>query len=53
MFVGDPDDVVDLPLGPDLPTARAWTEEHFDFAGYVMGDRPDPADREALRDRLG
>ena len=53
VFVGDPADVVDLPLGPDLPTARAWTEEHFDFAGYVMGERPDPADREALRHRLG
>ena len=53
VFVGDPADVVDLPLGPDLPTARAWTEEHFEFAGYVMGERPDPADREALRHRLG
>ena len=28
--------------GPGLPTARAWTEQHFDFAGYVMGERPDP-----------
>ena len=53
VFVGDPADVVDLPLGPDLPTARAWTEEHFDFAGYVMGERPDPARREELRHRLG
>ena len=46
VFVGDPGDVVDLPLGPDLPTARSWTEEHFEFAGYVMGERPDPARRE-------
>ena len=53
VFVGDPADVVDLPLGPGLPSARAWTEEHFDFAGYVMGDRPDPAGREELRHRLG
>jgi predicted glycosyltransferase len=53
VFVGDPADVVDLPLGPDLPTARAWTQAHFDFAGYVMGERPDPADRDALRQRLG
>jgi predicted glycosyltransferase len=45
--------VVDVPLGPGLPTARAWTEEHFDFTGYVMGERPDPADRDALRRRLG
>ena len=53
VFVGDPADVVDLPLGPDLPTARAWTEQHFDFAGYVMGERPDPAERGELRHRLG
>lgn len=53
VFVGDPEDVVDLPLGPDLPTARAWTEQHFDFAGYVMGHRPDPDRRAELRERLG
>jgi pimeloyl-ACP methyl ester carboxylesterase/predicted glycosyltransferase len=53
VFIGDVGDVVDLPLGPDLPTARAWTEEHFDFAGYVMGERPDPARRDELRHRLG
>jgi pimeloyl-ACP methyl ester carboxylesterase/predicted glycosyltransferase len=53
VFVGDPDDVVDLPLGPGLPTARDWTRAHFDFAGYVMGDRPDPGRRDELRARLG
>jgi pimeloyl-ACP methyl ester carboxylesterase/predicted glycosyltransferase len=53
VFVGDPDDVVDRPLGPGLPSARTWTEKHFDFAGYVMGERPDPAGRDALRKRLG
>jgi pimeloyl-ACP methyl ester carboxylesterase/predicted glycosyltransferase len=53
VFVGDPADVVDVPLGPGLPSARAWTEEHFEFAGYVMGERPDPADRDGLRRRLG
>jgi pimeloyl-ACP methyl ester carboxylesterase/predicted glycosyltransferase len=53
VFVGDPDDVVDLPLGPGLPGIREWTAGHFDFAGYVMGDRPDPARREELRHRLG
>ena len=53
VFVGDPADVVDVPLGPDLPTARAWTEEHFDFAGYVMGERPTAEERPALRRRLG
>ncbi|RYB91966.1 alpha/beta hydrolase [Nocardioides oleivorans] len=53
VFVGDAADVVDLPLGPGLPSARTWTQEHFDFAGYVMGRRPDPARRDELRERLG
>jgi pimeloyl-ACP methyl ester carboxylesterase/predicted glycosyltransferase len=53
VFVGDPEDLVTDPLGPGLPSIRDWTLEHFDFAGYVMGDRPDPDDRERLRARLG
>ncbi len=53
IFVGDPEDVVDLPLGPDLPTARTWTEQHFDFAGYVMGARPDPDHRAQVRRGFG
>jgi len=52
VFVGDPADVVDLPLGPDLPGIREWTQEHFDFSGYVMGERPDAVERTALRARL-
>ncbi|MCW2847486.1 MAG: alpha/beta fold hydrolase [Marmoricola sp.] len=53
VFVGDPADVVDLPLGPDLPSVREWTLEHFDFTGYVMGQRPAATERAALRHRLG
>lgn len=53
IFVGDPADCVDLPLGPGLPDIRSWTEEHFAFAGYVMGERPDEAQRAELRHRLG
>ncbi len=53
VFVGDPEDLVVDPLGPGLPSIREWTLEHFDFTGYVMGERPDPADRERLRKRLG
>jgi predicted glycosyltransferase len=53
VFVGDPEDLVDRPLGPDLPSIRDWTLEHFAFAGYVMGDRPDAADRARLRRSLG
>jgi predicted glycosyltransferase len=53
VFVGDPADVVGGSLGPGLPGIREWTEEHFDFAGYVMGSRPAPADRDRLRASLG
>ncbi len=54
VFVGDPDDIVDETFGPGLPAIRAWTEENFDFAGYVTGfDPPSPADGEAVRARLG
>jgi pimeloyl-ACP methyl ester carboxylesterase/predicted glycosyltransferase len=54
VFVGNPDDVVPDRFGADLPAIRAWTEEHYDFAGYVTGF--DPAafgDRERLRWELG
>jgi len=54
IFVGNPDDVVADHFGPDLPAIRAWTEEHFDFAGYVTGFDPATlADRAALRAELG
>jgi pimeloyl-ACP methyl ester carboxylesterase/predicted glycosyltransferase len=54
LFVGNPDDVVPERFGPELPAIRDWTEEHFDFAGYVTGFDPAQfADREALRHELG
>ena len=54
IFIGDPDDIVAEPLGPGLPTIRDWTEEHFDFAGYITGfDPAEIADRDALRAELG
>jgi len=54
IFVGHPDDVVADAFGPDLPAIRAWTEEHFDFSGYVTGfDPAEMADRDALRAHLG
>jgi predicted glycosyltransferase len=37
-----------------MPAIREWTEQHFDFAGYVTGfDAAAFADREALRSELG
>jgi predicted glycosyltransferase len=54
IFVGDPEDIVPDVFGPDLPSIRAWTEEHFDFSGYVTGfDPAEFAQRESLRERLG
>jgi hypothetical protein len=54
IFVGSPDDIVPDTFGPDLPAIRAWTEENFDFCGYVTGFDPAAyADRSALRADLG
>jgi pimeloyl-ACP methyl ester carboxylesterase/predicted glycosyltransferase len=52
IFVGNPDDVVPDSFGPELPAIRDWTEQHYDFAGYVTGFEP-VADRERLRAELG
>jgi pimeloyl-ACP methyl ester carboxylesterase/predicted glycosyltransferase len=40
VFVGNADDIVPEDFGPDLPPIREWTEEHYDFAGYVTGFDP-------------
>jgi pimeloyl-ACP methyl ester carboxylesterase/predicted glycosyltransferase len=49
VFVGNPEDIVPDAFGPGLPLIRDWTEEHYDFAGYVTGFDPrDVGDRGAL-----
>jgi Glycosyltransferase family 28 C-terminal domain len=54
IFVGNSDDVVPGTFGADLPEIRDWTEQHYDFAGYVTGfDPAEFADRAALRAELG
>jgi len=54
IFVGTPGDIVPDRLGPELPLIREWTEQHFEFAGYVSGfDQEGFADRDALRGELG
>jgi hypothetical protein len=52
IFVGNPDDAVDVPLGPGLPTVREFARERYAFCGYVSGSPP-PDDRDALRAELG
>ena len=54
VFVGNPDDIVDERLGPQLPMIRDWTERNFEFAGSVRGFAPPRlGDRYARRDDLG
>jgi predicted glycosyltransferase len=52
IFVGNVDDVVPDSFGPELPVIRDWTDQHYDFAGYVTGFEP-VSDREKLRAELG
>ena len=54
IFIGEPEDVIARDFGPGLPEIRAWTERHYEFAGYVPSF--DPAtlgDRADLREALG
>ncbi len=54
IFVGEPDDIVPLSFGKDLPAMRDWVPKHFDFAGYVIGEHPEAfGPREELREKLG
>ena len=54
IFVGNPNDIVPLEFGGDLPKMRDWIPEHFEFSGYVLGRHPDdfgPSDE--LRHQFG
>jgi predicted glycosyltransferase len=54
LFVGNADDIVPDVLGPQLPAIRDWTQDHFDFVGYVTGfDPAEVADTAAVRAELG
>jgi pimeloyl-ACP methyl ester carboxylesterase/predicted glycosyltransferase len=54
IYVGNPEDIVDATFGPGLPEIRGWTQQHFDFSGYITGIDPgEIADRAALRHRFG
>jgi len=54
IFIGDPEDIVDERLGPELPVIREWTEQHYRFAGYITGfHSSEIADRDSLRAEFG
>ena len=54
IFVGDPEDIIPLSFGQDLPAMREWVPRHFDFAGYIIGEHPEAfGSRAELRIRLG
>lgn len=48
IFVGDPEDLVDHPLAPGLPSISEWTKAHFDFGGYISGFNPETYKDSAL-----
>ena len=49
IFVGDPGDIVPDAFGPGLPLIRDWTQQHYDFPGYITGFGPGQlADRQTL-----
>lgn len=54
LFVGNPEDVPELPFGPGLPVIRDWAQRNFAFTGYALPFDPKAlADTEALRVRHG
>jgi pimeloyl-ACP methyl ester carboxylesterase/predicted glycosyltransferase len=54
IFVGEPEDIVPLSFGKDLPAMRDWVPRHFEFAGYIIGEHPGAfGTRAELRQKLG
>jgi pimeloyl-ACP methyl ester carboxylesterase/predicted glycosyltransferase len=54
IFVGEPEDIIPMSFGKDLPAMRDWVPKHFDFAGYIIGEHPQTfGDRADLRRSLG
>lgn len=54
VFIGEPEDIADEPMGWALPNRREYARDRYTFLGHVL--RFDPAayaDRSAVRRRLG
>jgi pimeloyl-ACP methyl ester carboxylesterase/UDP:flavonoid glycosyltransferase YjiC (YdhE family) len=53
LYIGELDDLPELPLGPDLPTIPEWTQRTHEFTGYIRYFDPDALpDRARLRGRF-
>lgn len=54
IFVGGPEDIVDLGFGEGLPQMRDWIPKHFEFSDYIIGQHPSEfGSREDLRVEFG
>ena len=53
IMIGDEEDVLDRPFGPDLPNMRQWARERYRFSGYTFHFDPAEYDRGELRRELG
>lgn len=40
IFVGGPQDIVDLSFGDGLPRMRDWVPKHYEFSDYIIGTHP-------------
>ena len=47
LFLGQPEDVIDRPFGPGLPSIREWVAQRFAFPGYVLPRHFEAAPRSA------
>ena len=54
IFIGEPDDIPNRPLGWALPNRREHAQKHYDIVGHVINFRPDEyTDHVARRRQLG
>ncbi|MGB3315272.1 MAG: alpha/beta fold hydrolase [Albidovulum sp.] len=54
IFVGGPEDIVDMSFGSGLPKMRDWIPRHYEFSDYIIGQHPaEFGSRDDLRAEFG